>query len=336
MEYLRLGEVSIEKNIGKRIYITCIVRGVEVRPMRSNGDSMVFTMKDKNVEYEGRIFSVSDEVKENVKNGNVYDIVVDVKPYDKGKGGISCIIENGGIKQSAVPPEDFADWVENIQTYYDKISSLMQFIKDSKSGQVACHILTKRWNKFSTWPAATGMHHTSLGGLMMHTACVAEKCYLDGNYYNSIYGKSFINLKTLVSAALLHDVMKTEELDVDTGESKVEYSLNASLETHVVAIAIEARMVAKELGFDDNDYEIRELEHCLLAHHGSLEWGSPITPNTPEAYILNYADMLDAEVWRFNRAFKGMSEHESKSEWVHGGLKVYYRPTIGDVGLTDI
>lgn len=336
MEYIRLGEVSVEKSVGGRLFVTCVVKGVEVRPMRNGGDSMVFTMKDKNTEYEARIFGVSDDIKLSVKNGNVYDIIVDVKPYDKGKGGISCIVENTGITQSSVKPEEFADWVENIQTYYDKISSMMQFIKDSKSGQVTCKIITDRWNKFSVWPAATGMHHTSLGGLMMHTACVADKCYMDGNYYNSIYGKSFINLKMLVSAALLHDVMKTEELDVDAGECKVEYSLNASLETHVVAIAIEVRMVAKELGLDDNDHEIKELEHCLLAHHGSLEWGSPITPNTPEAYILNYADMLDAEVWRFNKAYKGMAEQESKAEWVGGSLKVYYRPTIGDVGLDDI
>jgi len=335
VQYVRLSEVAVERSVGSRLGVTCIVKGVDTRPMRNGGDSMVFTMKDKDTEFEARIFGVNEETKQLVKNGKVYDIIIDVRPYEKGKGGISCIVENGGIKESEVSPETFTDWVENLKTYYDKISDMMQFVSDSNSGKVACAILTKHWNKFSTWPAATGMHHTSLGGLMMHTACVAEKCYMDGTYYNKIYGTSFVNLKLLVSAALLHDVMKTEELDVDIAEGKIEYSTNASLETHVVSIAIEVRLTAKELGLE-NCQEIKELEHCLLSHHGSLEYGSPITPNMPEAFILNYADMIDAELWRFNKAYKSMGEHQSKSEWVRGELKVYYRTTIGDVGLDNI
>ena len=163
----------------------------------------------------------------------------------------------------------------------------------------------------------------------MHTACVAEKCYNDGNYYNSIYGKDFINVKLLVSAALLHDIMKVEEYVVDVKESKVEYSTNSCLASHVVTGAIEVRITAKELGLEDKR-EVKELEHCLLAHHGSLEYGSPVTPNMPEAFILHYADMLDVETWRFNKAFKGLQEHQSKHEWINGSRKIYYRPTISN------
>lgn len=335
LTFVRLGEVAVEKSIGSRLYITCIVKGVDVRPMKNGGESMIFTMKDKDVEYEARVFSVTQETKDLVKNGKVYNVTVDVKPYEKGKGGISCIVANDGIVESETPAESFADWISNFNIYYDKLGVLMAFIKDSVEGQIACGIIDRQWDKFSKWPAATGMHHTSFGGLLMHTTCVAEKCYSDGEYYNTIHGGSFINLRQLVSAALLHDIMKTEELSVDIAENKTEYSVKAALESHVVAVAVEVRMVAKELGFDGRP-EVMELEHCLLAHHGRLEYGSPVIPNTPEACILNHADMVDAELWRYNKAFKGLAEHQSKTEWVHGDLKVYYRPTIGDDGLSNI
>ena len=335
MGYVRLGDVAIERNVGNRLYITCIVKGVDVRPMKSGGESMLFIMKDKDIEYEARVFSVTQDTKDLMKNGCVYDITVDVRPYDKGKDGISCIVENGGIVLSTVKPESFVDWIEDFNVYYDKLSKMMAFVSDSKCGQIACTIINKYWDKFSKWPAATGMHHTSFGGLLMHTACVAEGCYNSGMHYNDIYGSTFINLKLLVSSALLHDVMKTAELDVDMAEGKVEYSTRAGLESHIMAIMIEVRMVAKELGFGDAT-EVLELEHCLAAHHGQLEYGSPIAPSTPEACILNIIDTEDAEMWRYHKAFKNMAEHESKTEWIHGNIKVYYRATIGDNGMDKI
>jgi len=335
MQYQRLSEVAVERNVGNRLYVTAIIKNVEVRPMRTGGDSMVFIMKDKDVEYEGRVFGVTEETKQLVQVGKVYDIIMDVRPYDKGKGGISCIIENGWIKESIVPAESFVDWVPDINKYYEAINAMMGFVSDSIPGKIACRILVKYWNKFSSWPAASGFHHNSLGGLMMHTACVTENCYNIGSYYNKIYGAEFINLKLLISAALIHDIMKVEELEVDAGNAKVEYSTNSALESHIIDGAIEVKLAAKELGLEDKQ-EVKELIHCILAHHGKLEYGSPIVPNMPEAMILHYADEMDAEMWRYNKAFKGMTEHEHKIEWLNGSLKVYYRPTIGDNGLNGI
>ena len=48
------------------------------------------------------------------------------------------------------------------------------------------------------------------------------------------------------------------------------------------------------------------LKHCLAAHHGKLEWGSPIQPSVPEAYLVHIVDKLDAEMFKYNRAFKGL------------------------------
>ena len=327
MGYKRLSDVNIMGNIGETVYVTCIVKNVDVRPMKNGGESMVFIMKDKDVEYDARVFGVSEELKRDILGGKVYDIEVNVKAYDRGKNGISCIVDNNGIRESQTKPEVFADWVDNLEVYYNKVSDMMQYVSDTKAGRVACKILTDNWEKFSTWPAATSMHHTSLGGLLMHTACVTDKCFRDGQYFNGVYGREFINIKLLVSAALIHDVMKIREYDVDFGEGSVEYSKYSSLETHIVGVASEVKLVAREMDIEQEP-EILELQHCLLSHHGKLEWGSPIKPNMPEAVLLHNADMVDSELWKFNKVFKELTEQQSKSEWIRGEMKVYYRPTM--------
>ena len=56
----------------------------------------------------------------------------------------------------------------------------------------------------------------------------------------------------------------------------------------------------------------QELEHCILAHHGQLEYGSPKKPVLMEAVALNMADDTDAKM----ETFKEIRENATEPGWL--------------------
>ncbi len=149
---------------------------------------------------------------------------------------------------------------------------------------------------FASCPAGTGRHHAYVGGLLEHTLAVAALC----ETLASSYPRADHDL--LLTAALLHDVGKTEELSF---ASSFEYTDAGRLVGHVVlgerivSRAIEglARPLPDELGL--------RLIHAVLAHHGERQWGAPCEPCSLEALLLHHADNLDAQAAAFLDAVSG-------------------------------
>lgn len=328
----RLSEINIKNYLNNNFEAFFVLKEVSVRPQKNGKECMNLVLKDKDVEVEAKIFDINDTHKETLKVGKVYYALVEVKEYAKGKNGLSCIINNIPQEMTDMRAEMFADWVDNYEDYNNRLGALFTYISDSIYGKIAYDIIQTRWEKFCVWGAAKSNHHTSFGGLLMHSVCVAENCKLVGETYNKIYGSDFINLKLLVAAALLHDVMKTEELICDKNSGNMDYDVMSSLSTHVVEIAIEVEKSAIRLGIDDK-YIIGELKHCLLAHHGELEYGSPITPSCMEASIINHIDELDAAGWRFSKANKDLGEHERSTIWVGGKPFSIFKTSDNDVKI---
>lgn len=321
--YKRLSGINVADNLGNRVFITFIIKSVEVRPQKNNKEYMTIIMKDKDTEVEAKIFDIDSNIKEKVSAGKVYNAAVDVRPYAKGKDGLSCIVYN--IDYSDVPVSEFEDWVDNIEVYYNIINNFIIQVSSSKIGKITYNILAKHWDKFTRWPAAMNQHHSSMGGLVMHTACITQACYNEAMMYNKIYG-DIIDTNLLICAALLHDIMKVEELDITDGN--IGYSGDSALETHIISVIKEVSIEASKVN-EENSKEVKELIHCIAAHHGLLEYGSPIEPHMIEAMILNKQDEIDADIWRYSRKTKALKAQTYYSEWASGGIKVYYK-SAGD------
>jgi 3'-5' exoribonuclease len=99
----------------------------------------------------------------------------------------------------------------------------------------------------------------------------------------------------LVAAAILHDVGKVQEL---TWDRVFDYTDAGRLLGHITlgTLLVEER-IRKLPGFPEP--LARQLLHCILSHHGELEWGSPKQPMTLEALVLHYAEDLDGKVNAF-------------------------------------
>jgi 3'-5' exoribonuclease len=142
--------------------------------------------------------------------------------------------------------------------------------------------------QFVCAPAARSMHHGYIGGLLEHSLSMARLArYLAAHY-------EYIDVDLLVSGALLHDMGKALEYSLEDGFS---HSDDGRLVGHIVRGIVMIEKAAAELDFPEA--KLRQLVHLLAAHHGTLEWGSPVVPKTLEAILLHQIDLLDSRVQGF-------------------------------------
>jgi 3'-5' exoribonuclease len=151
---------------------------------------------------------------------------------------------------------------------------------------------------FATAPAAKLYHHAYLGGLLEHTVAVAEMCDFVGQQYGRV------DRDLLLTAALLHDVGKTRELSFDT---TIDFTDAGRFLGHVIqGVTFITEKAAHLPTFPET--KLQQLLHCVVSHHGELEWGSPKRPKTIEALILHHVDNLDAKVKGFLEIVEGSRE----------------------------
>ena len=153
---------------------------------------------------------------------------------------------------------------------------------------------------FQFHSAAKSVHHGFVGGLLEHTLSVVKLCDYYAGYYPGI------NRDLLLTAAMFHDIGKTKELSVFPEN---DYTDDGQLLGHII---IGTEMVGERIrtipGFPEK--LATELKHCILAHHGELEYGSPKKPALLEALALNFADNTDAKMETMLEILHGAGENQ--------------------------
>ncbi|MBU5613426.1 3'-5' exoribonuclease YhaM family protein [Geomonas azotofigens] len=140
--------------------------------------------------------------------------------------------------------------------------------------------------QYRTAPAAKGMHHVYLGGLLEHSLAVAKLVDAMVPLYQGL------NRDLLVTGALLHDIGKVREM---TYLRCFDYSDEGKLLGHItIGVEMLQERIALLPGFPVELAML--LKHMILSHHGQYEYGSPKRPKTLEATILNYLDDLDSKI----------------------------------------
>lgn len=152
---------------------------------------------------------------------------------------------------------------------------------------------------FQFHSAAKSVHHGFVGGLLEHTLSVVKMC----DYFAGFYKE--INRDLLLTAAMFHDIGKTKEL---SAFPENDYTDDGQLLGHII---IGSQMVKERIdtmpGFPKKLES--ELIHCILAHHGELEYGSPKKPALIEAMALNLADNADAKMETMTEILRGAGDN---------------------------
>lgn len=181
---------------------------------------------------------------------------------------------------------------KDIEEMYGELKALIESIENPSYKALLWGMFVEDEDfakKFKFHSAAKSVHHGFVGGLLEHTLSVTKLC----DYYSKAY--PILKRDLLLTAAMCHDIGKVYEL---SPYPENDYTDEGNLLGHIVMGSnMVGKRAAKIEGFSKND--LLQLQHCILAHHGKMEFGSPKTPALIEAMALSYADDTDAKMETF-------------------------------------
>lgn len=182
--------------------------------------------------------------------------------------------------------------IKSIQNPYYKGLLEDFFVKDEEFAKT-----------FRMSSAAKRIHHGFVGGLLEHTLGVTKLC----DYYCSAY--PILKRDLLLTAAICHDMGKVREISLFPEN---DYTDDGQLLGHIVMGAqMVGERAAKIAGFPHG--LLTQLQHCILAHQGKYEFGSPKIPALIEAMALYYADDTDAKIETFKEILENADD---KNDWL--------------------
>lgn len=192
----------------------------------------------------------------------------------------------------------------DVQSMWTELTSIARDeIPDPALSALVLAILEEHRQSLVALPAATRHHHAFAGGFLEHVLSVTRTCVFLARKYDDYYPDLTprLNRGLVVAGGILHDIGKLRELSWEpTG---AEYTPAGSLIGHILQgrdIVREAAARQAMTGPALDPDTLLRLEHVIVSHQRLPEWGSPKPPMTPEAFLVHYADDLDAKFFMFH------------------------------------
>lgn len=227
--------------------------------------------KDPNIYMDNEVYKLVE-----VKNGDTIEMV----GFEYSYNGFAQFNPFGGYKISEVELKMNA--AINSNAVLDKMNSVIVNMTDVPLIDTVKEAFYKYMKDFLEKPAARKHHHNYVGGLLHHTVEVMMIAYNSAKLFKC-------DIDVVIASAFFHDIMKVNEYTLEG-----EYLPYANQIGHVTGSAMVFEEIAKK-NHVDND-KIMKVVHCILAHHGLREWGSPVTPDSIEAAILHCADLMSSKI----------------------------------------
>ena len=298
-----------------------VIKSVSERIAKNGSAYLDFTFIDKQVTINAKCFSLDREKLQGVEAGDVVSFSLEIKEYNMQP---SYLVSN--IVSCAEEPSEYVAWFEQYQLLKANFDKLVNGISNEKY-KIMLSAMLRRLEGFDSVPAAKSIHHVEFGGAISHCTLVALNCKQLATLYNTVYAidGGFMDIDLIITGALIHDLGKTLEFVWSPLDGSVDYNDDINcLDTHITSVVENLTLVAIENNLLDSE-EYKLLKHCLLSHHGKLEWGSPVIPAIPEALIISTCDKLDADIWGMYNCIKDMDKRESKYAKVGGQMQRIYR-----------
>lgn len=260
-------------------------------------------LQDKTGTLDGKIWELSNAI-EHFDVMNYIKIEAQVTSFN---GANQLNIRRVRIAQDG--EYDVADYMPTTDKDIDNMYSELMAVVDSVANPYLSKLLIAFFGtnqdfikRFRNHSAAKTMHHGFIGGLLEHSLSVAKICDFMCTLYPGM------NRDLLITAALCHDIGKVDEL---SAFPENDYTDEGQLVGHIVIGAMMIKDVVRTIdGFPP--ILANELIHCILSHHGELEYGSPKKPSLIEAVALAHADNMDAKL----EAFRELTSDKENTDWL--------------------
>jgi 3'-5' exoribonuclease len=246
---------------------------------------------DKSGRVPGRMWNASEELFEMLPTDGFVRLEAQTQPY---QGEMQVIIQH--IEPAEPDEEHMLELLPSTNRDIGAMfEQLFRIMRSTKSPQILALVEAyasddELMSNFRRAPAAMVLHHAYLGGLLEHTLnliTLAEAIL--PNY-------PLVNRDIVLMGLFLHDLGKCNELVWDSGFS---YSDEGQLVGHIARGVVWLNDKARECGNSNTPIEpelLHVLEHIILSHHGTHEFGSIKIPSTPEAVLIHQLDNLDAKM----------------------------------------
>lgn len=182
----------------------------------------------------------------------------------------------------------------SMQELYDELKYNVESLLNPDVYAIVNHLITKYYDAYMHSPAGAKIHHNYVGGLLYHSMNMVRSARALTDVYKKVM-PDMIDESVLIGGIIIHDIGKIKEYMVT--KDAIEVTTMGSLFGH---ISIGQGMIyeaCQELAIDiDTNPKVQALIHVVLAHHGNLEWGSPVKPQTVEAHLVHHIDMIDARM----------------------------------------
>lgn len=282
----------------------------KITAMAKNGKPyMTLKLMDRTGEVEGRVWDRVDQLSSYFEKNDFVQVNAKASVY---LGKMQIVVQD--LRRVDEATVDLADFLpvsaRDQQEMRQELDALLGSLVDPHIDALLRAFFddTEFYARYSMAPAAKGMHHVYLGGLLEHSLAVAALASDLANRYPQV------NRDLLLAGALLHDVGKVAELSY---MRSFDYTDEGKLLGHII---IGVQMI------EDRVREIADfpqqlavmLKHLLLSHHGQYEYGSPKRPKFIEAVVLSFIDDLDSKI-------NGIQTHIDKEPNRDGNWTSYHR-----------
>lgn len=311
--YMKKTMIS-ELEVGQQYSLTLAVLSASVRETKTKRAFLVLELYDGKEKITGNLWDWDG--KYFPEKNSVVTITAVVTEWQGSKQlNIKNILKDENTPITDFMPQSPSD----IDEAFSEAYNLAQEISDTTLRSLCTVILKDMATQWRITPGAISVHHAYAAGTLIHSLSVAKIAK------NIALQIPEANVDLASAGGLLHDVGKllTYKLDV------VSYAMTdeGKMFDHLILGADLIMDYAQCLGFRYDSAEMEKvnlLRHIILSHHGKLEYGSPVTPMCLEAYIVHYADMIDATAEMIRTA----AEKKITEKWTDKIWKLDNKPHI--------
>jgi 3'-5' exoribonuclease len=280
-----------------------LVHARELRNTREGKQYLRLELGDRSGTVEARMWDQFESAAKDVARDDIVKVQARVEIY-RNRPQLAIL----QVRRARPEEVDLADYLphtqEDIGKLWAEVLEHVNSIRDPWLKKLIGHVFSDRHTTecYKRAPAAKTMHHAYLGGLLEHVVSLCGLAKQVASHYPEL------NLDLLLTAAILHDVGKLEELCYDRS---IGYTTEGQLLGHIV---MELETVTRAMdaveGFPGKLKTV--VQHLLISHHGQYEFGSPKLPMIREALVFHYLDDLDSKLASVRSA---LATDSGEEEW---------------------
>lgn len=294
----------------------CLVKSVEQKTSSKGDTYLDFTLGDATGEINGKLWRYDATEHGEYQNNDIVKIRGTISQYN---GADQLRIERirPAIESDNVAVDDFVRTTGySSQEMYDELLRVACNFKDEELKELVLALYQDNREALLYWPAAFKLHHAIRGGLLMHTLSIVRLCERVCEVY------PFVDKDLLLAGAMLHDISKLEEFQVDKTGLAEGYSIEGNLLGHLAMGAAKIERYAEKLGISRKTSVL--VQHMILSHHGEPEFGAAVRPMFIEAELLSELDLMDSRVYEMQEAVSGAKADDfSQRIWALDNRKLY-------------